>query len=269
MTTLLLRLAGPLQAWGASSRFVQRTTENAPTKSGVLGLLAAAEGRPRDADLSDLAALRFGVRVDQPGTRLKDFHKAENTDTGRVMPLSDRYYLTDAVFVAGVEGEDEFIRRLHDAVAAPRFLPYLGRRSCPPSLPLLLKEGSLTDRPLADALREVPWQASDWYRRRTEHVSQAYGGKGKSPSPAELDLLFDCDPGELPDFTLRDTPLTFDPRHRQYGVRGVRSSHVEAPPPHDPTAHLRPAPPVAPPPPSGTASAIHGTKSDRPATDVS
>lgn len=49
MTVLLLRLAGPLQSWGSAARFARRGTENAPTKSGVLGLLAAAEGRPRDA----------------------------------------------------------------------------------------------------------------------------------------------------------------------------------------------------------------------------
>ncbi|MEV7715510.1 CRISPR-associated protein Cas5, partial [Streptomyces sp. NPDC088270] len=60
MSVLLMRLAGPLQSWGSAARFVRRTTENAPTKSGVLGLLAAAQGRRRDADLSDLAALEFG-----------------------------------------------------------------------------------------------------------------------------------------------------------------------------------------------------------------
>ncbi|MGW2479676.1 type I-E CRISPR-associated protein Cas5/CasD [Streptomyces sp. NPDC001571] len=234
MTTLLLRLAGPLQSWGASSRFVQRTTENAPTKSGVLGLLAAAEGRPREADLSDLAALRFGVRIDRAGSRLRDFHKAENSDTGRVLPLSHRYYLADAVFVAGVEGEDGFVRRLHAAVDAPRFLPYLGRRSCPPSHPLLLEgEESLSALPLEAALRQAPWQggrSSRWHRMEDEQP------------PEELDMLLDCPPQDTPDFQQRDTPLSYDPRHRRYSMRGVRTEHVEVSPPlHDPTAHLRPA----------------------------
>ncbi|HLU98199.1 MAG TPA: CRISPR-associated protein Cas5, partial [Thermobifida alba] len=39
MSVLALLLAGPLQAWGASARFARRTTEHAPTKSGVIGLL--------------------------------------------------------------------------------------------------------------------------------------------------------------------------------------------------------------------------------------
>jgi CRISPR system Cascade subunit CasD len=251
MTTLLLRLAGPLQAWGSRSRHVKRTTENAPTKSGVLGLLAGAEGRPRDADLSDLAALRFGVRIDQPGLHIRDFHKAENADSGRVMPLSERYYLADAVFLAGVEGEEELVRRLHAAVGAPHFLPYLGRRSCPPSRPLLF-EGSLTDRPLEDALRETPWQASAWYVRQAEWEAAATGGQS---GPDDLDLLLDCPPGEEPDFQLRDVPVTFSPSHRQYGVRGVRIGRSDPPPrnltgrdltpPHDATGHLRQVPPTA------------------------
>ncbi|MFE9906384.1 type I-E CRISPR-associated protein Cas5/CasD [Streptomyces achromogenes] len=243
MTVLLLRLAGPLQAWGSAARFVRRTTENAPTKSGVLGLLAAAQGRPRGADLSDLATLRFGVRIDQPGTRVRDFHKAQHAESGRVMPLSERYYLADAVFVAGVEGPDELIRRLHQALEAPRFLPYLGRRSCPPSRPLLFK-GSLTDGPLEDALRAVPWQASRWYIRQLGRTGAGH---------EQLDLLMDCPADEAPDFSLRDTPVTFDPRHRQYTMRGVRTGHVNAPA-HDPTSHLRLAVPNSLPGPSLYAS---------------
>lgn len=82
MSVLLMQLAGPLQSWGASSRFARRSTEPAPTKSGVIGLLAAALGRARSADLTDLAALRFGVRVDQRGTPLRDFHTAHRFTSG-------------------------------------------------------------------------------------------------------------------------------------------------------------------------------------------
>ena len=48
MATLLLRLAAPLQAWGADSKFEPRKTAREPTKSGVIGLLAAALGLRRD-----------------------------------------------------------------------------------------------------------------------------------------------------------------------------------------------------------------------------
>lgn len=74
---LLLQLAGPLQSWGISSKFETRDTAAMPSKSGVCGLLAAALGRPRDADVSDLAALRFGVRADRDGRLLDDFRWRE------------------------------------------------------------------------------------------------------------------------------------------------------------------------------------------------
>ena len=45
--TLLLRLAGPMQSWGLESRFDQRDTGREPSKSGVLGLICAALGKPR------------------------------------------------------------------------------------------------------------------------------------------------------------------------------------------------------------------------------
>ena len=48
MATLLLRLAAPLQSWGMDSKFETRKTNREPTKSGVVGLLAAALGIRRD-----------------------------------------------------------------------------------------------------------------------------------------------------------------------------------------------------------------------------
>jgi len=76
MTTLLLRLAGPMQSWGTQSRFDHRDTGLEPSKSGVVGLLCAALGRPRAADGSDLAALRMGVRVDREGVLKVDYQTA-------------------------------------------------------------------------------------------------------------------------------------------------------------------------------------------------
>ncbi|MEV7424561.1 type I-E CRISPR-associated protein Cas5/CasD [Streptomyces sp. NPDC091212] len=249
MSVLLLRLAGPLQAWGSAARFTRRTTENAPTKSGVLGLLAAAQGRARDADLSDLAKLEFGVRLDQPGTRLRDFQTAHHVGSGKAMPLSERFYLADAIFVAGVAGDPKLINALYEALLDPVFLPYLGRRSCPPAQPVTIAEP--LDTSLEQALREAAWEASDWYRRQCANSARHRTG---SPSgPQQLELLLDCRAGEEPDITLRDLPLSFDPRHRQYGLRGVRGTHIplppkspaatSPPPSHDPTAVLSPAAP--------------------------
>src|SRR5262249_43968923 len=110
MATLLMRLQGPMQAWGTQSRFTQRDTGREPSKSGVLGLLAAALGRRREDDVSDLAALRMGVRVDREGIPRSDYqtaggdrasarratgvHKASGAPGETV--VSQRDYLADA-----------------------------------------------------------------------------------------------------------------------------------------------------------------------------
>ena len=206
MTVLLLRLAGPMQAWGDSSRFSRRDTRVVPTKSGVLGLLAAADGRRQTDPIEDLTRLRFGVRVDQPGRMLRDFHTAINWDTGHSMPLSYRYYLTDAVFVAGVEGERTLLEGLAERLQEPCFPLYLGRRSCPVTSPVFL---SLEECDLEEALRKQPWLASPWYRRR-------------QASEVGLDLYLDALPGDDRAMeTRRDVPISYRPTRREYGWREV------------------------------------------------
>ncbi|MFS0695755.1 type I-E CRISPR-associated protein Cas5/CasD [Streptomyces nitrosporeus] len=253
MSALTLRLAGPLQSWGASARFARRTTESAPTKSGVLGLLAAALGRPRDAGLSDLAALRFGVRIDQPGTRVRDFQTARHMDTGKSMPVSERFYLSDAVFVAAVEGDHDLLVRLQAALRAPAYLPFLGRRSCPPSLPvdLELHDGL----GLEEVLDTEEWQASALHQER----------RRKEPT-VELTALLEPGPQEAAGQgtgadVLRDQPVSFDVRHRRYALRSVVPRTVTLPNPravrepggggpalpgHEPTLLLVPLSPTLP-----------------------
>lgn len=235
MSALPLVLAGPLQSWGSASRFARRGTEHAPTKSGVVGLLAAALGRERAADPSDLAALRFGVRVDQPGVRLRDYQTAKHLVTGVSMPVSERFYLSDAVFVAAVEGDPDLIADLHRAIRAPVYLPYLGRRSCPPARPVDL--GPPVEGGVEDVLRDQPWQAARWFQRRRRW------GEAR----VELSTLVDADPGRTRADTLRDLPLSFDPLHRRYALRAVSPGSVTVPnpfarrtvpPDHDPVSAL-------------------------------
>ncbi|MFD7066322.1 type I-E CRISPR-associated protein Cas5/CasD [Streptomyces sp. NPDC059913] len=88
---LLVRLAGPLQSWGIVGRFARRDTHSRPTKSGVIGLCAAALGLPREKPLGELAEVRFGVRADRPGTSLRDYH----TVGGGRYPLRPRDLITD------------------------------------------------------------------------------------------------------------------------------------------------------------------------------
>lgn len=125
MSTLLLRLAAPLQAWGINSKFDIRKTEREPSKSGVVGLLAAALGRRRDESLDDLAALKFGIRSDKEGELLKDFHMVLKDK--KTSYVTTRYYLADAIFLVGLESQDEnFLKMLDEALQAPVFPLFLG-----------------------------------------------------------------------------------------------------------------------------------------------
>ncbi|MGA5171107.1 MULTISPECIES: type I-E CRISPR-associated protein Cas5/CasD [Streptomyces] len=235
MSVLTLKLAGPLQAWGASARFARRTTESAPTKSGVIGMLAAAKGIARGDDqaLAALSSLRFAVRVDQPGTRLRDFHTAHHPVTGKSMPLSERFYLADAVFVAAVEGDHTLITELHDAVRHPVYPPYLGRRSCPPAHPVAL---TVRTTALEQALAEEAWQAARWYQK-------LHHGK----PIVSLTVLSEARTDEPHSDLLRDQPVSFAPEHRRHDLRGVVTTAVDIPAPwaakrpvptHDPFAAL-------------------------------
>ena len=207
MSVLLLRLAGPLQAWGDASRFTKRHTRTEPTKSGVIGLLAAAQGRRRTDPIEDLAVLSFGVRVDQRGRIERDFQTAIRRAGGKQesMPLSYRYYLTDAVFVAAVAGDRDLMEALDEAVRAPRFPLYLGRRACAPMGELSL---GVQDGELEEVLRDAPWQASPWYRRQ----------QGQE---VHLELVLDAPPGTPLAETTRDVPISYDPVRREYGWRDV------------------------------------------------
>ncbi|MFE3074380.1 type I-E CRISPR-associated protein Cas5/CasD [Streptomyces sp. NPDC059247] len=229
MSVLTLQLAGPLQSWGATARFTRRTTESAPTKSGVIGLLAAATGIQRgdDEQLKPLAALRFGVRTDQPGTRLRDFQTAINWDTGKSMPLSERFYLADAVFVAALEGHLDLLTELHTALRAPVYPPFLGRRSCPPAQPVEL--GLHPGLDLLQALRQEPWQASEWHKKR--HTGQ---------TTVTLPILYESHQTTGATDTLRDQPLSFASEHLRHTLRPVTRTEVQVPvqgapaPQHDP-----------------------------------
>ncbi len=179
MSTLLLKLAAPLQSWGDFSRFTRRTTRHEPTKSAVLGLIAAAQGRRRTDPIEDLLSLKFGVRIDQEGVMLRDFHTARRNNNGS-MPLSDRFYLSDAIYVAGLETEQITLEGIADSLMHPVFPLFLGRRSCAPSGKLVL---GISDEALIPSLRNHPWEASLWYKQKKAR---------ESPGEVRLELIRDA-----------------------------------------------------------------------------
>ncbi len=210
MSTLLMRLAGPMQSWGIDSKFNVRRTEREPSKSGVIGMAAAALGIARQDKeaLRPLAALRFGVRVDREGRMLRDYHMAR-PENSKDSYVTYRYYLADAVFTAGLEGDRALLEQIGQALRAPAFPLYLGRRSCPPVGRVFL---GISDLPLREALLENA--PPDAKRLITDAADGAPGG------------------------LVRDVPLSFDPVRREYGYRAVVEEALTANGEHDPMTEL-------------------------------
>lgn len=161
MTVLLMRLQGPMQSWGVQSRFPIRETGLEPSKSGVIGLLCAALGRPRSAPVADLARLQMGVRVDREGFVRSDYHTAQNVlraGGGRKeTELSTRWYLSDACFlVALAGGDDTLLREADHALRNPVWPLFLGRKSFVPSDTVWLQHGIVNGTGVEATLREFP-----------------------------------------------------------------------------------------------------------------
>lgn len=163
MPTLLLRLVGPMQAWGTSSRFDERDTGKEPSKSGVVGLLAAALGvdRANWPDLEPLCRLRMGVRHDRPGLPRRDYQTAQHIIKAdgsgqQETAVTQRHYLADAAFLVGLEGDDrDALERIHAALANPAWPLALGRKSYVPSEPIWMPD-SVVNAGLREALLGWP-----------------------------------------------------------------------------------------------------------------
>src|SRR3972149_518772 len=193
MPTLLLRLVGPMQSWGTTSRFDQRDTGKEPSKSGVIGVLAAALGIDREnwIDLEPLTRLSIGVRHDRPGVPKRDYQtagcaatdtiiKADGTQAKDGGVVSDRFYLADAAFLVGMEGGDRsFLEQTHAALRDPVWPLALGRKSYVPSEPIWIENG-VQDVPLKDALARWPWIASPrrWEERPEKLLMSFESGDG-------------------------------------------------------------------------------------------
>lgn len=209
MVTLLLRFAGPLQAWGTDSKFETRNTQREPSRSGAIGMIAAAMGRGRDDSISDLSSLKYGVRIDQRGTILKDYHTAHHPTDGKRAFVTNRHYLENGCFLVGLEGNEDVLREIDVAIKRPFYPLFLGRRSCPPSGRISL---GLRDKDLFDALRDEPWQASEWYRTL-------------APRKVSLEIVCECNPGNS-SMLVRDNPVSFSQERRSYSFRGVERTLV-------------------------------------------
>lgn len=157
---LILKLDGPMQAWGGHTYEDYRPSHLFPTRSGLLGLLAACLGidRQNKEGLRSLAeSVEFTVRADygnasgecgrrqvKQAIKLADFHTvlaARKVDgSANKNPIeSRREYLFDASFTVAIgetAGAQVSLEKMADSIQRPVYTPSLGRRSCPIARPL-------------------------------------------------------------------------------------------------------------------------------------
>ncbi|MEJ5927025.1 type I-E CRISPR-associated protein Cas5/CasD [Corynebacterium sp. H128] len=206
--SLLLLLKGPLQSWGDESRYSTRATGSTPSKSGVIGLLAAAQGRQRTDPIEDLVELDYAVRVDQSGSLLRDYQTAQpwQKDPGANAKLVTRHFLSDAAFVAAIGSEDKgLLEGFQKQLRQPAYPLFLGRRSCPAPINLDL---GIIDLPVVEALRA----------HETWHATSVH--KQERATTVELPIYRDGKPGEKGE-PRQDVPISFAQEHRRYGWRTV------------------------------------------------
>jgi len=190
MAVLSFYIDGPLQSWGASSKFQYRETNGFPTKSAIVGLVAAAMGIDKHGvdetgQLKPLVASSFSVvklpKPIAPVTRLQDFHtvgggydkkaslyqkqsipvKASGAPFGTV--ITRRSYLGDAAFAVLLESEDDaFLEQVHAALLNPVWGVWFGRKSCLPATPLSPQIADTRQGALDALLSFLPdWEAAE------------------------------------------------------------------------------------------------------------
>ena len=233
--TLLLRLAGPMQAWGTQSRFTNRDTGREPSKSGVLGLLCAALGRGRDDHLDEeMLRLRMGVRVDREGRLEKDYQtardcvRADGKTVSRDAVISDRFYLADASFLVGLEAGEAghmILIQAQAKLADPTWQLYLGRKAFPPSEPLVF-ENSLRGLPLEEALKSVPWRPPAAFALAADDDPDTVARK-KTHWPERLRVVLERPYGQGGCQIRQDQPDADSWATRRFGLRYVETTYFE------------------------------------------
>ena len=234
MTALLLRLAGPLHAYGTTAAFHHRDTHPHPTRSALIGMFAAAQGRPRPQalaphhDLPDAPTyhdLTFTIRIDRPGSDHTDFHTVgggrphkaglRTSKGGYRKPtqstlITRRDYRADAVFTVAVQGPEPLLEKIATTLEHPVWAPYLGRRCCIPDEPLLL--ASSVPDPVTALRTAVPLSLP-------------------APPPpgattVAIDLIWEHHPGTdaCRYYELPDDPADFTPGRRSYTTRSLWST---------------------------------------------
>ena len=234
-------LDGPMQSWGSSSRFTRRETEAFPTKSALIGLIAAAAGIDKYAadeaeKLAPFSALRLTVYRLPRATgrlvgRLSDFHtvgggydaKASAFDKMSIprkasggasanAVITHRTYLNEARFIAAFEGAADTINTAIRHLENPRWGVWFGRKTCLPAMPLSPVLGENFHAAATALIGKIrAWEDTTHRTSISPDLDPTQLERWEEPAGDQLQ------PG---DFHLHDQPVAFG--QREFHSRPVR-----------------------------------------------
>lgn len=227
MFSVLLRFTAPLQSWNAEQNPELLASSPVPTFSGIVGMVANAMGRYRSEPILDLAALGYAARVDRAGDLVTEFHtqqwmKMSYSDGTVFSDLSapdrraalvaehattqvkESVLLSDAAFTVALStGDAELAESIAAAVDSPARPLYLGKTFFP--IGSLLRTGEETFLPTVEVVG-------------ADGESALADGAGSA-------IHRTANPGEIPDYSVRDFPVSFTPGRRKYLSRDVVISY--------------------------------------------
>jgi len=173
---LVFTLTAAIGAMGEHAGHERRGTLGWPGRSAILGLCGAALGVRRGGDFSALDELSMAVAVFDEGRVLRDYHTIQTVPTaaarnpqtraealaraGRRVntTITLRDYRCDPLFGVALWGGG--LDTLHEALHAPTFNLWLGRKSCPLAAPLGARRVQTADyRAALEQIRLPPWRA--------------------------------------------------------------------------------------------------------------
>lgn len=231
MKFLALYLRAPSQSWGASSKFGDRGTLDAPTRSGLLGLLAAACGVDKNDAVRDrewlvrAAKLSMTVLAFRRGDRMTDYHTVgarydkDNPWQKRMIPttadgkprgtdITHRDYLADSIFGVVFSGDEALLEEMGAGLADPVWGVWLGRKSCIPTEPIFV------------GVFDSESAAREALAKRFRGSLERSGGKIAGDDSADVAFsVFEAPSGEE-DETLLDVPVSFG--KREFHARRIR-----------------------------------------------
>ena len=156
---LIFQLYGPMASWGDIAVGEARPSATVPSKSAIIGMIAAALGIKRSEEQRQQAlaeSLVVGFKVLNSGSLMRDYHTSQvpGQERKRVFHtreqeinhsaklntiLSSRDYRMDSYSLVAVRLTDtsEFsLEQIEQALKTPKYALYLGRKSCPLAAPL-------------------------------------------------------------------------------------------------------------------------------------